>query len=138
MQQCNIYAKREKIMSVIHAFICNENNLIFNSKLAIYHQYINSIEDDRIPTSSGKPQVNMRYERLNLQHLNQTKLYPMSCVIPKWLITDHISIANFKYNHTYTRYFNLHRKHVGPPRGKCWKFKSRYPNICHGIHNNGI
>ena len=47
-------------MSVIHAFICNESNHIFNSKLAIYHQYINSIEKDRIPTSNPSHQVKLR------------------------------------------------------------------------------
>ena len=60
MQQCNVYTKREKITFVIHAFICNENNLIFNSKLAIYHQYINSIGEDRIPTSNPSHQIKLR------------------------------------------------------------------------------
>ena len=43
-------------MSVIHAFIYNESNLVFNSKLAIYHQHLNSIGEDRIPTSYSKSQ----------------------------------------------------------------------------------
>ena len=45
-------------MSVIHAFICSESNLVFKSKLAIHHQYINNIEEDRIPTS--KKSLNQR------------------------------------------------------------------------------
>ena len=44
-------------MSVIHAFICSESNLVFKPKLAIHHQYINNTEEDRIPTSSGKPTI---------------------------------------------------------------------------------
>ena len=43
----------KKIMFIIHAFICNESKYIFYSKLAIYHRYINNIEEDKIPTSRG-------------------------------------------------------------------------------------
>ena len=49
--------KNEEVMSVIHAFLCNESNLVFKSRLTIYHQYIDNIEEDRIPTSSGKPPI---------------------------------------------------------------------------------
>ena len=39
-------------MSIIHAFTYNKHNPIFQPKLAIYHRYINNIEEDRIPTSN--------------------------------------------------------------------------------------
>ena len=68
-------------MPVIHAFIYSESNLVFKSKLAIYHQYLNSIGEDRIPTLSSNHQSQQGARALESQVPNSRKLTQVMCRI---------------------------------------------------------
>ena len=79
----------------MHSFETKVNH-IFNSKLALYHLYINNIKRDRIPTLSDKSPSQRGTRELGSPAPKFTQNCLTSCILAKQFNINQINIIFFK------------------------------------------